>query len=412
MSEIIKAPAVSSWIERLKNRDVVFDGETETQIDRVFDLMRLIRPYDHQGENRKIWLKADRGTIEDYGEFEEYREDEVVETYEEFEEMWKSSFPEEVSWYQLITIERDDFRAVILGREVIFQERIPREHSVWEQNAKELFEWMEHAVNSSIERLREGTYAADVREHLPYGRRTGTVSRKDYWDVFPKDKEDYYSEITQEEIDMFVSCVSDQTDDQPVGCYIDEMTAGKFYYFCSLGYAENGYERNAGKTPKEQYYSMADGRDEGLSEIDEDSSEAFEKWFEDSNRFGGHPWEVCRGGNSTHISLYVSHDEHGYYLVLAGKSWGRSIETVKFYNALRKEGVAVELLDARGITDRLLGTDVIGIVPQDVIPVYCESRFPGMEILDYINLPYEKEYAEKMIPKVTWFEEDVPQLME
>ena len=108
------------------------------------------------------------------------------------------------------------------------------------------------------------------------------------------------------------------------------------------------------------------------------------------------------GGNSTHISLYVEHDDHGYFLALAGKSWSRSIETILFYNALRKAGVAVYLCDAKGIKDRLLGNDVIGILPEYVVPAYCEGCFPGLEILDFMNLPFEKEYAEAMIPKIRW----------
>lgn len=94
-------------------------------------------------------------------------------------------------------------------------------------------------------------------------------------------------------------------------------------------------------------------------------------------------------GNSTHIDLFVRHNEHGYFLSVAGKAWTRSIEAIKFYNALRAEGIAVYLHDAKGITDRLLEKDRIGIVPEHVIPAYCEAWFPGMEILDFMNLPYE-----------------------
>ena len=38
----------------------------------------------------------------------------------------------------------------------------------------------------------------------------------------------------------------------------------------------------------------------------------FEDWLENHER-GGHPWEICRGGNSTHISLYVCKNDQGFY---------------------------------------------------------------------------------------------------
>ena len=189
------------------------------------------------------------------------------------------------------------------------------------------------------------------------------------------------------------------------------MTAGKSYEYCAIGYKANHYENLEGLTPKEQYYQMADGRDEGLSEINSNSYEEFEIWYHDRHRSGGHPWEVCRGGNSTHIDLYVRHDKNGYFLSVRGKAWTRSIEAIKFYNALRAEGVAVYLHDAKGITDRLLGKDRIGIVPEHVIPSYCEAWFPGMDILDFMNLPYEQDEYELMLPKITWLEEPKQELL-
>ena len=65
------------------------------------------------------------------------------------------------------------------------------------------------------------------------------------------------------------------------------------------------------KSEKEQYALHADGRDEGLSKLDGDSPEAFARWLKERPRTG-HPWEVCRGGNSTHIDCIVHQDAHGY----------------------------------------------------------------------------------------------------
>ena len=65
------------------------------------------------------------------------------------------------------------------------------------------------------------------------------------------------------------------------------------------------------KSEKEQYALHSDGRDEGLSKLDGDSSEAFARWLTERPRTG-HPWEICRGGNSTHIDCFVHQDAHGY----------------------------------------------------------------------------------------------------
>jgi hypothetical protein len=57
----------------------------------------------------------------------------------------------------------------------------------------------------------------------------------------------------------------------------------------------------------ELYKRIADGRDNGLTEIALDSADEFVRWQNgELQKFNGnHPWEVIRGGNSTHVSLFV-----------------------------------------------------------------------------------------------------------
>lgn len=89
--------------------------------------------------------------------------------------------------------------------------------------------------------------------------------------------------------------------------------------FAKLGYEAKHYEMVNELTVKELYYKYAEGRDEGLSKMDVDSPEAFTLCFNERHRCGGHLWEVCRGGNSTHMALYVAHNDEGYYIYLTGK---------------------------------------------------------------------------------------------
>ena len=401
---MMKAPQINHWINVLRGGKMIFDKETNEAIDKVFVRLHQIAPCG-EDERREIWLKTERGGPDDYDDYEYLKEEAIVDTYDEFLGMWKDEYPDEVNWFHLVTLERGDYRAIFLGRELIYQSRVYEEHHVYEYGLKELFVWMESAVMNCVEALKNGTYNSDVKNNLSVRQRTGTISRKDYWELFPDIKKSYLTNISDEEIQLFVRNIEAQKDGAPIGVHLSEMTAGKFYEYCAIGYKANQYEHLEGLTAKEQYYKKADGRDEGLSMIDVDSSEEFEEWYNNRHRGGGHPWEVCRGGNSTHIDLYVRYNKNGYFLAIRGKAWNRSVETIKFYNALRTEGVAVYLYDASGITDRLLGRDRIGIVPEHVIPSYCESWFPGIDILDFMNLPYERDEYELMLPKIIWLEE-------
>ena len=142
MSEMMKAPRINHWINVLRGGKMVFNKETNETIDRVFEQLHLIAPCGDD-ESREIWLKAERGSAEDYDDYEYLKEEEIVDTYEDFLRMWQEEYPDEVNWFHLVTIERDDYRAIFLGRELIYQSRVYEEHEVYEYGLKELFVWME-----------------------------------------------------------------------------------------------------------------------------------------------------------------------------------------------------------------------------------------------------------------------------
>ena len=48
--------------------------------------------------------------------------------------------------------------------------------------------------------MKEGTYNEDVNDNLNARQRTGTISRKDYWDIFPERKDSYLSDYSRYDI--------------------------------------------------------------------------------------------------------------------------------------------------------------------------------------------------------------------
>ena len=220
----------------------------------------------------------------------------------------------------------------------------------------------------------------------------------------PEARKEFFEDISAEDVAEFIRKASAQGEgSETIKERLPSMTANDFFRFCAMGYAENKYN-GCDKTPKEQYYLHADGRDDGLKDLNPDDPEAFHAWLHDYSRGGGHPWEVCRGGNSTHVSLRPMDDKDGYFLYLDGDAWNRTIETVKFYLALTRAGIPVYLIEAHTLADRLAEKEWIGIVPHGVMPAYCESWFPNEHIIDYMNLPYEDR--EKFLPFCVWYDEE------
>jgi hypothetical protein len=149
---------------------------------------------------------------------------------------------------------------------------------------------------------------------------------------------------------------------------------------------------------------MADGRDEGLVDIAGDPEKAFDDWYCDKSHRGGHPWEICRGGNSTHISLIVHKKKEGWQLYLAGSSRARVLEAARMAIALSENDVPFILADAQELLRMLKGIDYCGIVPKDVTPKYCHNCFPREDnIIDFINPWHDKEVVEVIKKYATWY---------
>ena len=81
MSETaIKAPKVNHWIFVLKDGKFVFDKKTLEAIDKVYAILEAVEPCG-EDNRRELWLKAERGTIDDYDDYESLKDEEVVENY-------------------------------------------------------------------------------------------------------------------------------------------------------------------------------------------------------------------------------------------------------------------------------------------------------------------------------------------
>ena len=407
------APQIQGYIDMLKRNNYggwgkayAYDEKTYELVNDLFAVLENVQPSEtsHGRKIWRLWLKADRGPIEAFGDFQEMQEYGDVETYEEYEELWKELYPNESSWFSFAAVDDPTigYRAIFLNHKHVIEVESTHNEG-FPQNISPFAQWLLDAVQNCVTLLRAGEYNRRIAAELPPEKRAGTIIRKELWDIFPDWREEFFRGVSRDEIARFEKYIEekDPEDATAVG-RLKRVTANDFYGFCAMGYRANHYS-GEGLSPKDWYRKHADGRDDGLGEIDPDSPEAFAEWLTDRKLRGGHPWEVCRGGNSTHVSLMVFSDKDGYYLILAGSAWTRCMETIRFYLALRDAGLPVILRNGKLILDRLLERDKLGIVPDDVMPVYCEGLFPEERILDFIHLPAEKR--DEVLKCCSWYPE-------
>ena len=239
-------------------------------------------------------------------------------------------------------------------------------------------------VKECIKKLESGTYNDYIKENYSYKNRFGVIKRKDYWNLYPDNKKNLLNKISQEEMDYFIKNASKKQDNR-----IKNMTSGKYFECVGLVYKNIGYEIGD-LTNKELYLKYADGRDEGLSKVDENNSAQFDKWYNDDTKFGGHPWEIIRGHSFARVNLRVGHDEFGYYLSLDGSKILRKIEIAKIFNVFNKNGIPIQIYNVDVIKNSLSGDDYIGIVPNEIAPIACGVYFKEYKPLEFMHIEDDK----------------------
>ncbi|MCR5698908.1 MAG: hypothetical protein K6G52_04605 [Treponemataceae bacterium] len=419
----------------------------------LFEALLPLAPLKSNNEAKVIWLQIPRGDISDFDSFEDLKEYGEVKTYKEYEKLWKEEYPDEIKWYRLAIVEgkdldgKVDFKAVALGNKTIISARMNENSKAdYEVECKNDFavalcELIVSAAKKSVELLKIGEYNKMVEVSLPYWFRTGVIKRTALWNHEPEIKKHDFDGLSEKTISRFRELLASGVNDENKIGRKKVFTANDFFRACVVGYKACGYAVEE-KTPSELYLQYADGRDEGLTGtgcglnagpgIDFDDSAAWDSWYF-GNRGGGHPWEVVPGGNSTHVELYVRHDENkigylfrsgrlteseykerqkneGFYFGIAGKY--RTFEVVSFYVALSDAGIPVFLNDAEEILARFDGSDYVGIVPHDTFPRYCESMFPDEygKIIDFMHV-YDED-IEKYGNDIIWLPQTEAELLE
>lgn len=407
MSKKLYAPQVDYYVGWLGNQNYGFvdnqtryDALSNENIDKFFDLLKQITPISENG-CRELWFCVDRGSIDKFGDYYELLDCGEVENYQEFEKLWIDNYPDEKKWFRVEALydETINYKVVVVNYDTVIVVD-PRIEKGYEHDISEFTQWLCDETENCIKLMKDGSYMKFIRENVPVTHRTGTILQKHLWELCHEDKEEFFDGLSDEDVVDFITFANKQPKDKHnPSARLDKMSASDFFNFCSMGYNAMGYDVN-GLSPKEQYKKFADGRDDGLLDIEDASPEAFESWLNRKEFSTGHPWEVCRGGNSTHISLYVHNDEKGYYLYLSGDSYGRSNETIKFYLALCRAGLPVWLHEAETLVQRVLGTEKVGVVPQGVFPKYRSGDFPNEKVISFMNLPYED--TELVAEKCVW----------
>ena len=293
-----------------------------------------------------------------------------------------------------------------------------------------LYETVKNNYAPYIENLQTSVVA--------YKRRTGVISRKTFVELNRKLPNEHKDDMLEwldnpENAKLIERCL----------CYlctlitpIEHVTTRSYFEACKAYYMANPNQFNKEKlyryegerhkhnasllpaeaTGKDWYYNYADGRDDGLMNVDEDSHEDYLEWRDEKGKYefnGHHPWEIERGMSvslDAHLQICDMQkrnrvaDEQvrrqgGYCFIL---SWHplKLLAAVQGFVHMRDLGMPVVIDDHESL-ERLLKTeDYIGIeeLRGDIVHVneydwaekcygkICDCRFlPARNTLQFIR---------------------------
>lgn len=194
---------------------------------------------------------------------------------------------------------------------------------------------------------------------------------------------------------------------------VSSMTAADYFEYCRIAYLagkRKGETVDESLSGREMYVRYADGRHEGLLDIDPASEQEFADWIDGAHPKrgrGGHPWEIKRGGNTTHIDLTVSrpslYRKEGFRVELQGESIGRMVETMRMFLAIHEAKLPISIANPEGICKRLLGQDNIGIIPSYVSPHRANQHFgKDKNVFDVMHYNDLGRFKRRITPFITW----------
>ncbi len=250
------------------------------------------------------------------------------------------------------------------------------------------------------------------QEEYPLNYKYGTVSNSLIRESLPRiyrlDKE-----IGKARTRKLIRLIEDGFFTRRENTVAESMTAAKYFEYCRTAYIAGQRKNDKVKkslSGEEMYRLYADSRHEGLLDIDPNSEQEFADWIDGKHpkkSGGGHPWEIKRGGNTTHINLSVRrpslYQKDGFVVELRGESIGRMVETMKMLLGIYDASLPITIANPESVRKRLLCQDNVGIVPKYSSLHRANQHFKSSEdVFDVMYYDDLGRYKRRITPFIRW----------
>ncbi len=278
--------------------------------------------------------------------------------------------------------------------------------AVWKQLIASALKWLKVVRKDWIKANKR--IQAEYPLHYRYGIAPNALIRASLTDIYRLDKE-----LGKGRTRKLVNLVENGFFLKAENTEVSSMTASDYFKYCKIAYIagkRKGDTVDGSLSGREMYRRYADGRHEGLLDIDPSSGQEFADWIDGKHPkkgMGGHPWEIKRGGNTTHIDLSVSrpslYRKEGFKVELRGESIGRMVETMRMFLAIHEAGLPISIVNPEGVRKRLLAQDNIGIIPSYASLHRANQYFRQDEdVFDVLYYGDLGRFKRRITPFITW----------
>jgi hypothetical protein len=277
---------------------------------------------------------------------------------------------------------------------------------IWAPLIQAAMNWFKTAQNDWIRAHRRVVAEYPLKNR--YGIVPNSIIRASLTDIYRIGKE-----LGKNQCRKFIQLVENGYFMRDENLTVNSMSANDFFEYCKIAYIAGARDEDSidkKLSGKEMYRRYADGRHEGLLDINPKSKKEFSSWIDGTHpkrSTGGHPWEIKRGGNTTHIDLSVYRPSYGdhekFRIELRGASIGRLKETIQMFLAIQETGLPISIFDPEGIRLRLLGQDNIGIVPSYETLHRANQRFrEDQHVYDVLHYDDLGRQRRRILPFIAW----------
>lgn len=178
-----------------RGRMLLLDERSQRSLFCIAEQMKYLAPM-YQDDKRLIWIEVLRGKPSEWCSFKEFQSESDGEpTREEYLQEWESWNPEEVAWYYVMTGYYQDMHYLIIsdGRwkrcEMGNRSNLQDENVGFRYDFGEPLDRLAEYLRKVVEKIRKNPdeYNRYIDEHLPYDRRRGRISMKDYRSILHLD---------------------------------------------------------------------------------------------------------------------------------------------------------------------------------------------------------------------------------